>query len=194
MASPTVRKIGMAVGLLAVVGGMLGLSFASVPLYRLFCQVTGYGGTPKTTGVAAPSAISERMITVQFDANVNSTLPWQFEPGERQVRIRLGEERLVHYVARNRADHPVIGTATFNVVPETAARYFSKIQCFCFEKQTLAAGQEVSMPVLFYVDPALAEDPETRNVRTITLSYTFFPVEGAPSVAEKPDRRVGDGG
>jgi cytochrome c oxidase assembly protein subunit 11 len=184
----------MAVTLFAVVGGMLGLSFASVPLYRLFCQVTGYGGTPKTTDVAAPSTVSERMITVQFDTNVNSSLPWQFEPAERQVRLRLGEEHLTHFSARNRADHPITGTATFNVVPETAARYFSKIQCFCFEEQTLAAGQEVSMPVLFYVDPALAEDPETRNVKTITLSYTFFPVDRTPSVAEKQNRRVGNGG
>lgn len=168
------RNRASAMALFAVVAGMVGLSFASVPLYRVFCQVTGYAGTPKTENVAAPAGVVERTVTVQFDANVNPELPWRFKPSQRGVDVRLGEETLIHYTAVNLSDRTITGTATFNVSPDAAAQYFSKIECFCFTEQTLAPGQEVSMPVLFYVDPAMADDIDARDIRKITLSYTFY--------------------
>lgn len=164
--------------LVGVVAGMVGLSFASVPLYRMFCQATGYGGTPKTVGVVRPVSVVDGQITVKFDTNVNSSLPWRFRPDQRQVRLRLGEDTLVHFTAANLSDQPMTGTATFNVVPEKVAPYFSKLECFCFTEQTLAPGQEVSMPVIFFVDPALAQDATARDATNITLSYTFFRAEG----------------
>jgi len=168
------RKSVTAAVLFGVVGGMVGLSFASVPLYRLFCQVTGYGGTPNTESVAVSEKVSDHVVTVRFDANVNSALPWRFKPGQREVRVRLGEETLIHYTAVNLSDAPITGTATFNVTPYKAAQYFSKIECFCFTEQTLAPGEEVSMPVTFYVDPELLDDVDARDVKLITLSYTFY--------------------
>jgi cytochrome c oxidase assembly protein subunit 11 len=163
-----------AIALFGVVAGMTGLAFASVPLYRLFCQVTGYDGTPRTENVALPATVADAWVTVRFDANVNSALPWRFKPVQREVRVRLGEEVLVHYTATNLSDTPVTGTATFNVAPFMAAPYFNKVQCFCFSEQILAPGEEISMPVLFYVDPAMADDIDAREVKKITLSYTFF--------------------
>jgi len=168
------RKTVTAAVLFGVAGGMVGLSFASVPLYRLFCQVTGYGGTPNTESVAESEGMSDHVVTVRFDANVNSALPWRFKPGQREVRVRLGEETLIHYTAVNLSDAPITGTATFNVTPYKAAQYFSKIECFCFTEQTLAPGEEVSMPVTFYVDPELLDDVDARDVKLITLSYTFY--------------------
>lgn len=166
-----------AIALGGMVAGMVGLSFASVPLYRMFCQATGFGGTPRTEGVVRPVAVADEQVTVRFDANVISPLPWRFEPAQRQVRVRLGEEKLVHFTAANLSDHAITGTATFNVVPEKVAPYFSKLQCFCFSEQTLAPGQQVSMPVVFFVDPALAQDATAKDASTITLSYTFFRAE-----------------
>jgi len=174
--------------LFGIVAGMVGLSFASVPLYRMFCQVTGYAGTPKTENVAASSGVIDHTVTVQFDANVNGDLPWQFKPTQRGIEVRLGEETLAYYTAANVSDQPVVGTATFNVAPDAAAQYFSKLDCFCFTEQRLEPGQEVSMPVLFYVDPLLLEDAEANDVSTITLSYTFFPAEGPPAAAATPTR------
>jgi cytochrome c oxidase assembly protein subunit 11 len=157
-----------------VVVGMVGLAFASVPLYRLFCQVTGYGGTTQRAD-HAPAQAGERVVTVTFNADVAGTnLPWTFTPVERHVTIRVGEERLVAYRATNRGDRPVTGTATFNVTPAKAGVYFQKIACFCFTEQTLAPGESVDMPVSFFIDPEIAKDPNTRDVRNITLSYTFF--------------------
>ncbi len=176
-AGRTKNRLGAA-ALFAVVGGMVGLSFASVPLYRAFCQATGYGGTPRTENVVAPTAVADRRVIVQFDANVNPDLPWRFKPAQRQVDIRLGEETLIHYTAVNLSDRPLTGTATFNIAPDAAAQYFSKIQCFCFTEQTLAPRQEVSMPVLFYVDPAIADDVDARDITKITLSYTFYRTDG----------------
>lgn len=170
-----------ALALTGVVLGMLGLSFWSPTLYRLFCEATGFAGTPRTENVARSTRTAAIPVTVRLDANVNSALPWRFRPEQREVRLRLGEETLVHYTALNTSDRPVTGTATFNVVPEKAAPYFSKLECFCFTEQTLAPGQEVSMPVAFYVDPGLAEDPTTRDVTTITLSYTFYRTEEQPA-------------
>ena len=172
------NKRTTALMLSVLVAGMVGLSFASVPLYRLFCEVTGYGGTPKTTAVAAPAGVVDRLVTVRFDANVNRELPWRFRPEERQVTVNLGEERLTHYEAVNLSDRPVTGTATFSVTPYKAAQYFAKIECFCFTEQRLEPGQSVSMPVIFYVDPVMLEDRNAQDVTVITLSYTFFPIEG----------------
>lgn len=163
--------------LFGVVAGMVALTFASVPLYQLFCQVTGFGGTPRTVNVAAPSTVSAATVTVHFDANVNSALPWRFKPAQRRVDVRLGEEMLVFYRAENLSTQPVTGTATFNVTPFKAGAYFSKIECFCFTEQTLAPGESVEMPVVFFVDPALADDIDARDVHKITLSYTFHPVD-----------------
>ena len=161
--------------LFAIVGGMVGMAYAAVPLYKLFCQVTGYGGTPVVGGAAREAAAGEtREITVRFDANVNSALPWRFKPAQRQMTVRVGDTALAYYVARNLSDAPVVGTATFNVTPYKAGPYFSKVDCFCFTEQRLMPGQEMDMPVSFYVDPEIYDDPNTRDVRTITLSYTFF--------------------
>lgn len=171
------RKTATAVVLFGVAGGMVGLAFASVPLYRLFCQVTGYGGTPNTENVAVPAGESDHIVTVRFDANVNSALPWRFKPAQRHVRVRLGEETLIHYIAENLSDKAITGTATFNVTPYKVAQYFSKTQCFCFTEQTLAPGEEVAMPVSFYVDRDMLDDVDARDVKVITLSYTFYPVD-----------------
>ncbi|HEX9701463.1 MAG TPA: cytochrome c oxidase assembly protein [Rhodospirillales bacterium] len=168
-----------AVTLVAVVVGMLGLSFASVPLYRLFCQVTGFGGAPKIAAApAATDEVSRKTITIRFDANVDPALPWAFAPEQRQVDVRAGESTLAFYKAVNRSDRAITGTATYNVTPYKAAIYFSKIQCFCFTEQRLAARASADMPVQFFVDPEIFRDPNTQDVTTITLSYTFFRAEG----------------
>lgn len=167
------KNSATAVALTAVIGGMVALSFASVPLYRLFCQVTGYGGTPNIAAAAAVE-ISTHRVDVRFDANVNSSLPWRFGPAQREMRVRLGEPVLAFYKAKNVSDEPLTGTATFNVTPFKVGRYFSKLDCFCFSEQRLLPGEEVDMAVSFFVDPALLSDPDTRDVGSITLSYTFF--------------------
>ena len=163
--------------LVTLVAGMVGLSFASVPLYQLFCQVTGYGGTLNTENVAASTSISEKTIKVRFDSNISPKLAWRFEPLQREVTVKLGEQTLAFYEAENIGATPLTGQAIFNVTPFRAAPYFSKIECFCFTEQTLAAGQTVPMPVQFYVDPEIFEDPATKDIGTITLSYTFYPVD-----------------
>jgi cytochrome c oxidase assembly protein subunit 11 len=160
-----------------LVVGMVGLSFASVPLYRLFCEITGYAGTPKTVNVAAAGEVVDQVVTVRFDSNVNRELPWRFRPAERQVTVNLGEERLTHYEAVNLSDRPVSGTATFSVTPYKAAQYFAKLECFCFTEQRLEPGESVMMPVVFYVDPVMLEDRNAEDVTVITLSYTFFPLD-----------------
>ncbi|MGI9494100.1 MAG: cytochrome c oxidase assembly protein [Geminicoccaceae bacterium] len=160
----------------AVIIGMAGLTAASVPLYRLFCQVTGYGGTTQVAVDSKP-AILERKIRVRFDSSVGDDLPWSFQPVEREIDVRLGEERLAFYRAMNSADQPIVGTATFNVTPHKAGPYFSKIDCFCFTEQALEPGQSVDMPVSFFVDPAILDDASTSDLETITLSYTFFMLE-----------------
>lgn len=177
-------------GCVVVVGGMVGLTYASVPLYALFCQVTGFGGT---TQVAhdAPTDVSEKTIKVRFNADVNSGLPWQFKPEQREITVRLGQDNLAHYMAENLSIHPITGQAVYNVTPLKAGQYFSKIACFCFDEQTLEPGQRVDMPVSFYVDPAIAEDINTQDVKTITLSYTFYKAE---SSVEAPDSNDDQGG
>lgn len=163
---------------IAVVGGMIGLAYASVPLYKLFCQVTGFGGTTQVAE-KAPFEVSERTIKVRFNADVNSGLQWQFKPEQREITVRLGEDNLAYYMAENMSLTPITGQATYNVTPLKAGQYFSKIACFCFDEQTLEPGQRVDMPVSFYVDPAIAEDINTQDVKTITLSYTFFKSESS---------------
>lgn len=161
---------------MAVIGlAMLGLAFASVPLYRLFCQVTGLNGTTQRAEQAPGAAAGQ--VSVRFDGNVNPKLPWRFEPVEDKVRIAPGARTQVMYRAANLTARPTTGTATFNVSPARAGKYFSKIECFCFREQTLKAGQSVDMPVVFFVDPKLRDDPDTRDIDEITLSYTFYPVE-----------------
>lgn len=164
-------RTGLALSLLAC--AMVGLAFASVPLYRLFCQVTGYGGTPQVAE-AAPGEVSERLITVRFNADVNPELPWRFEPLERAVTLQVGEPRLAFYRAVNLTDRPVSGMATFNVTPLKAGQYFAKTQCFCFDEQRLEAGEAVEMGVSFFIDPAILSDRNLDEVTTVTLSYTFF--------------------
>lgn len=162
-----------AISLAAVVCGMVGLAFASVPLYELFCRVTGFGGTTQVAD-SAPEMISERRITVRFNADVSPKLPWDFKPEETSVELRVGEPGLAFYVATNEAVRPTTGTANFNVTPDKAGIYFSKVQCFCFEEQELKPGESMRMGVSFFVDPALLDDPGMADVETITLSYTFF--------------------
>ena len=157
-----------------MVVGMVGLSYAAVPLYDLFCRATGYGGTPQRAD-AAPGAVGERVITVRFDTNVDPALPWSFQPEEREVRVKAGEDRLVFFKAVNNSDGPIVGHATFNVIPDRAGRYFSKVQCFCFTEQRLEAGQSVEMPVLFFVAPEILKDRDSDSIHDITLSYTFYP-------------------
>lgn len=154
---------------------MLGLSFASVPLYRMFCAVTGFGGTPQLGGAAGVAAAGASRIAVRFNANVDPRLPWRFVPAQPAVEMALGQEQVAFYTARNRSDRPVTGMAVYNVTPEKAGRYFHKTACFCFNQQTLAPGQAMQFPVSFHVDPAIATDPGTRDVHVITLSYTFYP-------------------
>lgn len=153
---------------------MIGAAYAAVPLYRLFCEVTGYGGTPQRAA-GAPSRTDERLMAVEFDANTSSGLPWTFAPAQRRLTVRLGEEAIAYYRAVNHSAKPVTGTAVFNVTPDLAGRYFNKIQCFCFVEQTLQPGQSVDMPVVFYVDPGIADDEDLAQLKTITLSYTFYP-------------------
>jgi cytochrome c oxidase assembly protein subunit 11 len=165
------RRVGAAVA--TVVVGMVGVSFAAVPLYDLFCRVTGYNGTPMI-GSARPAAAGEQTVTIRFNANTQPNLPWRFEPAQPALQLRVGEEALGFYRARNLSDRPATGISTYNVTPEVVGRYFHKTACFCFEEQTLTPGQEVDMPLAFWVDPRIAEDPNTRGIRTITVSYTFF--------------------
>ena len=158
---------------------MLGLAFASVPLYRIFCQVTGFGGTTMKAD-AAPGAVAGQ-IGVRFDANIDPALPWKFEPVQETVRIHPGARTTIYYQATNYTARPTTGQAIFNVTPESAGKYFSKIECFCFTEQTLKPGESVKMPVIFFVDPRLRDDPDTKHIDEITLSYTFYPVENPTS-------------
>lgn len=163
----------LALNLAAVAVGMLLLAYASAPLYRLFCQITGYGGTTQQA-VAFPDHVLSRTITVRFNADVDPHLPWEFKPGEASREVKIGEQGLTYFVAKNLDSTAVTGMAVYNVVPHQAGAYFVKVECFCFNEQTLAAGQKVNMPVSFYIDPAIADDPDLKQLRTITLSYTFF--------------------
>jgi cytochrome c oxidase assembly protein subunit 11 len=157
----------------AVAIGMVGLSFAAIPLYRAFCQATGYAGTPKIGPAAAPGGDGQT-IRVRFNADVNPGIPWTFSPDQLEIAVPVGEDHLASYTAHNEAGSPVTGVALYNVTPEKAAKYFHKTACFCFNKQTLEGGQTMDFPLSFWVDPAIQTDPNTRDVQVVTLSYTFF--------------------
>ncbi len=162
--------------ILLVVAGMIGLAFASVPLYRMFCAVTGYGGTTMVSE-KLPDHTVDRTITVKFDANTSPSMYWSFKPEKYEEKVKLGQQGLIAFVAKNKDKMPTAGTALYNVTPEKVGQYFQKIQCFCFSEQILQPGEEMQMPVLFFIDPKLNDDPDMEDVKTITLSYTFFPSE-----------------
>lgn len=180
------------VPLVGVVAGMAGLAWASVPLYDLFCRVTGFGGTPLVAEAGADRVL-DRTVTVRFDASTAAGMPWSFRPEETARSVRIGETALAFYEASNPTGRPVTGTATFNVTPPSVGGYFVKIDCFCFQEQTLAPGEAVKMPVTFFVDPAIMDDPQARAVGTITLSYTFFkkPADEHAAVASTQAARRG---
>lgn len=188
--SPDTARSNLRVGMMAAAGAlaMLGLGYASVPLYRLFCQVTGFGGTTmiasESKAARAAAAATGQTISIRFDASTEAGMPWTFHPSQPTDTVTIGERDIATFVARNNSDRPITGTATFNVVPEQAGAYFNKIQCFCFTEQTLKPGEEVTMPVLYFVDPAMLKDPNMKGVEQITLSYTFHrsqePLAAAP--------------
>ena len=168
------RNVGIRMALFGL--AMLGLAFASVPLYRVFCQVTGYAGTTQKAEVA-PGAVAGKTIGVRFDANIDPALPWRFEPEQNTIRVQPGARTTVYFRATNLTARTTTGSAAFNVSPLQVGQYFSKIECFCFTEQTLKGGQSVRMPVVFFVDPKVRQDDTTSDIDEITLSYTFYPVE-----------------
>ena len=161
-----------------IIVGMLGLTAASVPLYDLFCRVTGYGGTTQVAA-AAPDTVKDHTIRVSFNADRQPDLPWRFQPMQRRMEVKVGENHLAFYEAENRSDVPIVGRAVYNVTPFKVGGYFAKVHCFCFEEQLLMPGERVEMPVSFFVDPAILDDANASGVREITLSYTFFMDEEA---------------
>jgi len=185
-----IARRNLRVGLMAFAGAlaMLGLGYASVPLYRLFCQATGFGGTTMVASESqaerAAASATGQTISIRFDASTEAGMPWTFHPSQPTDKVTIGERDIATYMARNNSAQPITGMATFNVAPEQAGKYFNKIQCFCFTEQTLQPGQEVVMPVLYFVDPAMLKDPAMKGVEQITLSYTFHrsqePLAAAP--------------
>ncbi|WP_310533831.1 cytochrome c oxidase assembly protein [Novosphingobium sp.] len=167
------RRVGLMAGGLAL--AMLGLGWASVPLYRMFCQATGFGGTTQRISEeqARTVNVSARTISVRFDGNVDKGMPWRFGPEQITQTVRLGARTMAVYSAKNTSDRPVVGRASFNVSPDEAGKYFTKIECFCFTEQRLEPGQDIRMPVTYYVDPDILKDPEAKAIQQITLSYTF---------------------
>jgi len=182
------RKTAKVVSLVVV--AMIGLSFAAVPAYKAFCQVTGWGGTTQRAAAGADRTL-ERRITIRFDSTVGAGLNWRFKPEQLSQTLNIGATGLAFYEAENLSGKPVTGRATFNVSPAKAGIYFKKIECFCFTEQVLAAGEKVSMPVSYFIDPALADDRHLDEVETITLSYTFFAWDDAPVVVVAADQRRG---
>lgn len=181
----------LALVLVGVAAGMVGLAYASVPLYDLFCRVTGYGGTTQQAEEGS-DVILDQDITVSFDANTARKMPWDFKPVKKTVTLKIGQTGIAFYEAHNPTDRTIKGTASFNVTPLKAGQYFTKIDCFCFTEQTLKPGQRVDMPVTFYVDPEIASDPNTQDVKTITLSYTFFPMEEEEDTVSSLDENAAD--
>ncbi|WOI53980.1 cytochrome c oxidase assembly protein [Parvularcula sp. LCG005] len=174
------RNSRTALVIVGVVACMVGLSYAAVPLYKTFCQITGWGGTTQRA-VAVSEDVLERKITVRFDGSISNNIPWTFKPSQVSQTMHVGETGLAFYTAANNADYPVIGTASFNVQPAKAGEYFMKVECFCFTEQLLEPGESVQMPVTYFIDPAMDKDKQMDDVREITLSYTFYRNE----VAEK---------
>lgn len=170
------NNISIALALVGLVIGMVCLAYAAVPLYRIFCDVSGFGGATRQSSQVPDHTLS-RKITVRFNADVSPDIYWDFKPLQPYVEVSLGENRLAFFEATNRSSEPVTGVATFNVTPDKAGAYFNKVQCFCFNNQTLQPGQTVQMPVSFFIDPAMNDDPNMAEVTTLTLSYTFFRVK-----------------
>jgi cytochrome c oxidase assembly protein subunit 11 len=166
----------------SMAAGMAGVGYASVPLYRMFCQVTGFGGTTQRADAAPGAVQSGKRISIRFDAN-RVGLPWEFKPERTQETVVIGQRDVTFFTAKNLSKVPTTGTATFNVTPSQAGKYFSKIQCFCFTEQTLTPGRQMRMPVIFYVDPKILDDPDARDIEEITLSYTFYPVDEAKTAS-----------
>lgn len=172
------RKLRTAMLATLMVVFMGGLGYAAVPLYRMFCQVTGFAGTTRmAVGETAPGAVAGKQISVRFDANHVNELPWTFKPEATKANVMIGERQIAFYTAKNHSDKPITGAASYNVSPAAAGAYFAKIQCFCFTQQTLQPGQEVRMPVIYYVDPKILDDEDGKQISEITLSYTFYPVD-----------------
>ena len=180
MATAPLEYRNRRVGLIALAGAlaMLGLGYASVPLYRLFCEATGFGGTTQRANEAQANsvAVAAKTISVRFDGNVESGMPWEFGPEQVTQTLRIGARKMAFFKAHNLSPKAVTGVASFNVTPANAGRYFNKVQCFCFNQQTLKPGQTVDMPVIYYVDPAILTDPDAKDIEQITLSYTFHQV------------------
>ncbi|TDH38683.1 cytochrome c oxidase assembly protein [Pseudohoeflea suaedae] len=176
------KDLRIVVSCLAFVGGMVGMSYAAVPLYAMFCQVTGYGGTTQRVDQASETVL-DRDIKVHFDANTGSGLAWDFGPERREIKLKIGETVQANYLAVNNTDHELTGQATYNVTPQSAGAYFNKVQCFCFTETTLKPGEKLEMPVVFFVDPDIVNDEDTKDITTITLSYTFYPHEKEKPVA-----------
>jgi len=176
------RHLAVALSMAGLACAMVGLSYAAVPLYQIFCQLTGYGGTTQRAE-QAPDRVLDRKITVRFDANVGRGMGWKFKPVQLSMELKIGATALAFYEAKNLTKKKLTGTATFNVTPEAAGSYFNKIECFCFTEQTLQPGARADMPVSFFIDPEIVNDPQARNIQEITLSYTFFPVKHAAAVA-----------
>jgi len=171
------RNMRTALLALLVIGAMTGLGYASAPLYRMFCAATGLNGTTQR-GSVAPGAVGTRQMSIRFDANHSPALPWSFKPEVATQTVTIGSRNIAFFTATNLSDKPVTGRASYNVAPDQAGMYFAKIQCFCFNEQTLQPGQTVRMPVIFYVDPKMLTDKDADDVAQITLSYTFYPVDG----------------
>jgi cytochrome c oxidase assembly protein subunit 11 len=174
------RTALLAAGLAAA---MVGLGFAAVPLYDLFCRVTGFGGTTSRVdpvAAAATPVVSNKTISVRFDSNVSRDLAWKFKPEQPKDRLSIGARDMMIFTAENLSPYPVTATASYNVTPTQAGKYFSKVQCFCFVEQTLKAGERIRMPVIYFVDPKILDDPETKDIEEITLSYTFTPNKVQP--------------
>lgn len=189
---PKRKTVLQLVGVVLVMGS---LAWASVPLYDLFCRVTGWGGATDVAEAAMDEPLTET-VTIRFDASKAAGMPWEFEPAQNKMTVRIGEEGLAFFEAYNPTDRVIAGTASFNVAPYSAGAYFSKIQCFCFELQVLEPGERVSMPVSFFVEPDILDDPDARFVKTITLSYTFhetdLPEDYAPEQAALDVQAAGD--
>ena len=175
MSEPQYNKSNgrVAFWLVSAVFGMVCLAYASVPLYSMFCRVTGFGGTP-VVATEGDRPVIARTVDVRFDSTVDPNLPWRFEPLQREVKVHLGEEKLAYFRVTNRSQRPIVGTAVYIVTPESAGPWFDKLQCFCFSEQLLQPGQSADLPVLFFVDPEMDKDRRYDNIRTITLSYTFY--------------------
>lgn len=177
------RRTALSMAMFAA--GMLGLGYAAVPLYDLFCRVTGFGGTTQRVDEAQAATIKvlDQKMSVRFDGNVDRGMPWKFGPEQVTQEVRIGQRTMAFYKARNNSDKPVTGVASFNVAPDIAGKYFNKVHCFCFNQQTLQPGQEVDMPVQYYVDPAILNDPDAKGIEQITLSYTFHVSADQPAKA-----------